>query len=322
MKHCAGWLLLCFALGFGTSLQAHSSVSPSVPSTAPSSVGLSADFSRYYFKTPEDEVAARADLNVALVALDQFQGQINSAQRLLGALRQYDAVQKLYAKHDGYLHLRCAQNRKDTACEAENALEAEVDAKTAFLAPEILAIPDDRLNAFLNAEAGLAQYRFAISDIRRDAAHVLPGSDQALLDRFKPEIGDWQYDLYEQTVTGVSFGTVQTPSGPLDVVRQRNLIAANPDEHVREEGFKKRYAGYASQSRRRTFWRRRIATTTLPRGNMRACIASQRKRAKCSMRWPNTETLRSATKRFSFADFRGPERRPGLGIWRLPSKVS
>jgi oligoendopeptidase F len=247
MKHCAGWLLLCFALRFGTSLQAQSSVSPSSPSSAPSSVGLSADLSRYYFKTSEDEVAARAELNMALVALDQFQGQINSAHRLLAALRQYDAVQKLYAKHDGYLHLRCAQRRKDAACEAEHALEAEVDEKTAFLAPEILAIPEDRLNTFLNAEAGLAQYRFAISDIRRDAAHVLPGSEQALLDRFQPEIGDWQFDLYEQIVAGISFGTVQTPSGPLDVVRQRNLIAANPDGHVREEGFKKRYAGYTSQ---------------------------------------------------------------------------
>jgi oligoendopeptidase F len=53
--------------------------------------------------------------------------------------------------------------------------------------------------------------------------------------------------LYEQIVAGISFGTVQTSSGPLDVVRQRNLIAANADGRVREEGFKRRYAGFASQ---------------------------------------------------------------------------
>jgi len=247
MKHRAGWMLLCFSLGFGASLHAQSSVSPSGASSAPSSVGLSADLSRYYFKTPEDEVAARADLNAALLALDQLEGQINSAPKLLGALQKYDAVQKLYAKHEGYLHLRCAQNRKDAACEAEHTLEAEVDAKTAFLDPEILTIPEDRMSAFLNAETGLAPYRFAISDIRRDATHVLPGTEQALLDRFQPEIGDWQYDLYQQIVAGISFGTVQTPSGALDVVRQRSLIAADPDGHVRGEGFKKRYGGFASQ---------------------------------------------------------------------------
>jgi oligoendopeptidase F len=247
MKRCAGGMLFCFALAFGVSLHAQTSVSPSRPSNASSSLGLSADLSRYYFKTPEDEVAARAELNAALVALDQLRGQINSAQKLLGALRQYDAVQRLYAKHEGYLHLRCAQNRKDAACGAEQALEAEVDSKTAFLDPEILAVPEDRMSAFFNAETGLAPYRFAISDIRRDVAHVLPGSEQALLDRFQPEIGDWQYDLYQQIVAGISFGTVQTPSAALDVVRQRNLIASDPDGHVREEGFKKRYAGFASQ---------------------------------------------------------------------------
>jgi oligoendopeptidase F len=247
MKHCAGWMLLCLFVGIEASLRAQSSLSPSGPSRASSSVGLSADLTRYYFKTPEDEVAARAEVNAALVALDPFQGQINSAQKLLGALQQYDAVQKLYAKHDGYLHLRCAQNRKDAACEAEHALEAEVDAKTAFLDPEILALAEDRLNAFFHAEAGLGRYRYAISDIRRDAAHVLPGSEQSLLDRFQLEIGDWQYDLYQQIVAGISFGTVQTPAGALDVVRQRNLIASDPDGHVREEGFKKRYAGFASQ---------------------------------------------------------------------------
>ncbi len=246
MKHCAGWVLFCFVLGFVISLHAQSSGSLSGPPNA-ASVGLSADLSRYYFKTPEDEVAARAESNAALVALDQLQGQINSAQKLLGALQQHDVVQRLYAKHGGYLHLRCAQNRKDAACEAEQTLEAEVDAKTAFLDPEILAIPEERLDAFFNAEAELSRYRFAIAGIRRDAAHILSGSEQALLDRFQPEIGDWQYDLYQQIVAGISFGTVQTPAGALDVVRQRSLIAAAPDEHVREEGFKKRYGGFASQ---------------------------------------------------------------------------
>jgi oligoendopeptidase F len=91
------------------------------------------------------------------------------------------------------------------------------------------------------------EYRFALSDIRRAAPHLLPEAEQTLLDRFQPQIGDWQDDLYQQIVTGISFGTVQTSSGPLGVVRQRNLIAANADGRVREGGFKRRYAGFASQ---------------------------------------------------------------------------
>jgi oligoendopeptidase F len=232
------WALLVVAF------VASASVSAQIPTA---SAALSADLSRYYFKTPAEEVAALAELNAALDRMGRFKGQLNSESQLLGILRQYDVVQKLFAKHEAYLHLRCALNRKDAACDADKALESDVDAKTAFLDPEILALPEDRLRVFLNEEPALAEYRFALSDIRRAAPHLLSEAEQTLLDQFQPQIGGWQYDLYEQVVAGISFGTVQTSSGPLDVVRQRNLIAANADGRVREEGFKRRYAGFASQ---------------------------------------------------------------------------
>jgi oligoendopeptidase F len=211
------------------------------------SAALSADLSRYYFKTPAEEVAARAELNVALDQMGRFKGHLNSAAQLLGVFRQQDVVQKLSARHERYLHLRCALNRKDVACDTDKSLESEVAAKTAFLDPEILAIPEDRLGAFFKEEPALAEYRFALSGIWRAQPHLLPEAGQALLDEFQPQIGDWQFDLYEQVVAGISFGTVQTSSGPLDVVRQRNLIAADSDGRVREEGFKRRFAGFASQ---------------------------------------------------------------------------
>ncbi len=234
--------LLAFALAAdGTGL------AQTLPTPPALSSGLSADLARYYFKTPADEVAARADLNTALEHLERFKGQVNSASQLLGALRQNDVVQEIFAKHERYLHLRCAINRKDAACNADKALESNVDTKTAFLNPEILAIPEDQLRAFLNEQPALTEYRFALSDIRRDAPHLLPGPEQSLLDQFQPQIGDWQYDLYGQIVAGISFGTVQTSAGALDVIRERNLIAVDPDGRVREEGFKRRLAGYASQ---------------------------------------------------------------------------
>ncbi len=233
-----GWILLLFVVVVSLKIFAQSSGT---------SAALSADLARYYFKTPADEVAARAELNAALDALSRFKGQLNSAYQLLGVLRQYDTVQKRFAKHEGYLHLRCSLDRKDAACDADQALESDVDTKTAFLDPEILAIPEGRLDAYLKEEPVLAEYRFALSDIRRDRPHLLPEAEQSLLDQFQPQIGDWQYDLYQQVVAGISFGKVKTASGELDVVRQRNLIAADPDGHVREEGFKKRFAGFAGQ---------------------------------------------------------------------------
>jgi oligoendopeptidase F len=237
MRHSGCWALLLLVAASTTSAAAQ----------AQASVALSADLSRYYFETPAEEVAARAELNAALDHMGRFKGPLDSAPQLLGAFRQYDVVQNLSAKHERYLHLRCALNRKDVACDADNLLVSDVAAKTAFLEPEVLAIPEDHLRMFFDQEPALVEYRFALSTIRRDQPHLLPEAGQALLDEFQPQIGDWQFDLYEQVVAGISFGTVQTSSGPLDVIRQRNLIAADPDGRVREEGFKRRLAGFASQ---------------------------------------------------------------------------
>lgn len=208
---------------------------------------LSADLGRYYFASPAAELAARADLNSALDHLQKFQGQINTAAHLLQALQSYEAVLKLYRRHDGYLRLRCSLNRKDVACDENEKLGSEVSGKTSFLNPEILAISNERLQAFMAASPPLKLYEFAIADIRREAEHVLPGSEEGLLDRFHPEIAGWQYDLYDQALAAIPFGTVKTAAGPLDVIRQRNLLASDPDPRVREEAFKRRYDGFASQ---------------------------------------------------------------------------
>src|SRR5215469_9219540 len=222
MKTISAWTLTFAALLGGL---AHSQ-------SRPDSLALSADLARYYFASPRAEVAARSNLDKAVAQLIALKGKIDSAPQLLQALRTSDTVQNLFAKHEGYLHFICSQNRKDAACEADEKLASEVDAKTAFLAPEILAIPEDRLSEFV-AEPALSRYRYALADMRRDAPFTLPGPEQALLDDFQPQITDWQYDLYRQTVAGIPFGKVKTKSGELDVIRQRSLIAADPDSQVR-----------------------------------------------------------------------------------------
>jgi oligoendopeptidase F len=219
----------------------------STNSQTASQTPLSADLARHYFASPEAEIAARSDLDSALKRLGNFRGQIDTGQRLLGALQSYEEVLKLYRCHETYLRLRCSQNRKDPACDANAKLESEVNAATAFLSPEILTVPEAQLHGFRSAEPGLKPYQFALEDIRRDSPHILPGTEQAFLDRLQPEIADWQYDLYEQILAGISFGTVQTPAGSLDIVRQRNLLASHADARIREEAFRRRLDGFAGR---------------------------------------------------------------------------
>ncbi len=213
----------------------------------PAAPALTADLARYYFTSPEAEQAARVELHAALENLENYKGRLDSGARLLKALEAYEQVERVYRKHEGYLHLRCSLNRKDPACDAREKLESDTDAGTAFLAPEILALPDARLGSFIASQPRLKPYRFALQEMHRDAEHVLPQKQQELLDRFQPEISGWQYNLYQKILGEIPFGTVKTADGALDVMRQRSLLAANADGKIREEAFNRRYQGFASR---------------------------------------------------------------------------
>lgn len=214
---------------------------------AQSQQALTADLARYYFASPEAEVAARTDLAQALKSLQSYEGHLDNGPNLFLALQAYENVQTLYRRHDGYLHLRCARNREDKACADEQKLGSTTAEQFAFLQPEILALGRPRLEGLLTSEPRLSPYRYALEVMLRDSDHTLPKELQECLDRFQPEIADWQYDLYQQILAGIPFGTVQTPAGQLDVNRQRSRLATSPEAKVREEAFRRRYQGFASQ---------------------------------------------------------------------------
>jgi oligoendopeptidase F len=215
--------------------------------TSGRATALYIDLPRYYFKSPQEEIAARADLDAAVERLHRFKTHLNSDSQLLAFLQENDAIQKLFIKHDDYLYLRCSLNRKDSACDEDEKLASGFKAKTAFVDSAILSIPPDRMRLFLSQDSKLKRYSFEVSEIQRDEPHLLPRAQERFLDALRPEVADWQYNLYDRIVGGINFGTVPTAMGPLDVIRQRNLIAGNADARVRQEGFMKRYAGYASQ---------------------------------------------------------------------------
>jgi oligoendopeptidase F len=54
------------------------------------------------------------------------------------------------------------------------------------------------------------------------------------------------FELYEKLIARTPFRTVRTKEGEFDVWKQRGSIAISPDRAAREEGFKKRIAGFAS----------------------------------------------------------------------------
>lgn len=204
------------------------------------------DFPRNFFASAEKEKADRAPLFAALKELEGLKGKVAaSPANLLRALQLSDAVQSRFMPHYIYLYLRYAVDTKDEASrDQQKELGAEVDRRTAFLQQELMKVDDATLKRFAAREPKLAVYRFALEKARRDRPHTLSLKEEELLSALGPLMASWQSELYQKSIDRTEFGKVRGPEGELDVWKQTGEIANSPDRTVREEGWKKRYAGY------------------------------------------------------------------------------
>lgn len=204
----------------------------------------SADLARYYFASPQDELKAREQLTQKLSALEKTQKTFTTSASVMAAtLAQFEHIQTEAVQHDAYLHLRCSDDKTDSAaCDGEDAVDSMVDSHTAFIASGIAALPQANIAAMLKSPT-LAPYAYAIADMRRQSGHDAGAAGEAVLAKLSPDLSDWQDALYEQALSHADFGTVSTPQGALDVARQRNVLAVHPDREVRKQAFDKRNAG-------------------------------------------------------------------------------
>jgi oligoendopeptidase F len=207
------------------------------------------DFARNFFANPEVEKTARIDYYAGLSELESLKGKVaDSSDNLLRALRLSDKVLVEFIRHYTYLYLRYAVNTRDEASHRESSeIDAEFSKRTAFLQHELIQLDEQVLDRFVRQQPLLKPYLFAIESIRRYQPHTLSLKEEEALRITSPLHNEWQYELYQKLLGGTQFGTVKLQDSELDVRRQRAAISTHPDPAMREAGFKKLYAAYASQ---------------------------------------------------------------------------
>ncbi len=121
-----------------------------------------------------------------LAALQGSLGQ--TAQALYQALRMRDQVSEVLERLIVYATMRFHEDTTRTHYQAladrALTLAAEFSAATAFFTPEILAVPQDRLDTYFGQEAGLALYRMQIDDITRMRPHMRSAEVEQVLAGF------------------------------------------------------------------------------------------------------------------------------------------
>lgn len=114
----------------------------------------------------------------------EFHGKLDEASSVKACFELEDElslqIERLYV----YAHMRQDEDTADPVYQAltQKAKKLSVDAGEAmsFVTPEILSLPVEKLDEFIAAPE-LAGYRFTLTEMKREKAHVLSKTEEALL---------------------------------------------------------------------------------------------------------------------------------------------
>lgn len=109
----------------------------------------------------------------------------DSAARLLECLNLSTGMTRLFEKVYVYAHMRSHEDSTNSfyqgLADRVDSLGVTVNSANSFIVPDILAIPDEKLEAFLKESEGLRFYKRFLDEIRRMKPHVLNANEEQLL---------------------------------------------------------------------------------------------------------------------------------------------
>lgn len=180
----------------------------------------------------------------------QFQGKLNSAEAIGNCFKLEDELSLKTERVYVYAHLH---HDEDTAeptyqglSQKAKKLGVEVSESLSFVTPEILALPDQQLDAFIE-DPKLADYKFTLQEMKREKAHVLGKAEEALL----AQVGNLAQA--PQTIFGMlnnadlKFPKIKDENGKEVELTHGSYIQflESPHREVRERAFKAVYDTYA-----------------------------------------------------------------------------
>lgn len=131
------------------------------------------------FSSPQAWEAAYTAAEGLLEQAAQHQGRLGAgSSHLMACLRWLEEVSKATALVYTYAMLKHDENTADPDRQAlyrrAQTLRARAHQATSFVRPEILALPQETIDAYLAENEELALYRQYLDDLMRRKEHVLP----------------------------------------------------------------------------------------------------------------------------------------------------
>ncbi len=194
-----------------------------------------------------DEAAWRAacdEYKAKLPQLKAMQGTLLTGSAVLAALRLQDALAQLLDKIYAYARLQQDADNTDQHLQAlsgeAEGLAASFSNANSFIEPEMLGLGREALEAMLQEEAGLDEYRFYIQNLLRQSAHILSAEKEAVFAQSHLATGTAAAAFRALVSADMQFPEIVDGNGNKASVSEGNYILnmTSPDRELRKNSFR------------------------------------------------------------------------------------
>src|SRR5690625_2791781 len=173
-----------------------------------------------------------------------------SSQTLLEVLKDRDRLYRSVENVLVYARLRLDEDTRRSKYQSLSDramnLYVEVDERTSFVVPEILAIDEEDLKRFLEENQELSLYKQHLDNIMRQKPHVLSSREESIMARVNL-IGMSPQNIYNMlTDADLKFPTIKDEEGKDVEITHGNFIPLmeSKDRNVRKAAFQGLYGVY------------------------------------------------------------------------------
>ena len=178
----------------------------------------------------------------------EFEGKLNTVENVLSCMEKLNALILKLNRLAIYAHIRHDEDSRNSEFTALSArfsmLGMKLSGATAFITPELTALPVETLEAFA-ADPRMADYDYTIKCIIKDKPHVLSKEMEALLSQGSRVFGGYQQVFGMLDNADFPFPTIKVDGKDVTVSHgMYGVLLHHPDVRVRKKVFQSYYKAY------------------------------------------------------------------------------
>lgn len=205
------------------------------------------------YATDDDWKADMERLKSMMQQIAGYQGKLGeSSASLLAYLKLQDDINIVMTDFANYAFRKADEDTRNTTYQGfksqTNSLIVAITGACSFAEPEILSIPDEKLEQFYAEQPELSVYKRFINDIRRKKAHILSNAEEKIL-AAAGEMAQAPGEIYGLLNNAdMTFPDITDAKGNKLPVTHGSFIPLlnNADRNIRKAAFNSLYSTYDS----------------------------------------------------------------------------